>query len=158
MLTAVTQEQAGGTSSQTLVSKVAADGTFTQISAKTSVASSSDGQQVTSVTQMTVEDSSTDLTYNPHGKTVVIPLTRKTNDISVTTNSTVVTNYSEKETLVAITKTKTVEIASVAKWDGAVTKVSSDADNRLTKGTDGGLYVSNALDPDPLAYYILAKA
>lgn len=37
-------------------------------------------------------------------------------------------------------------------------EVSSDEANRLTRGTDGGLYVPDSLVPDPLAYYILAKA
>jgi hypothetical protein len=35
--------------------------------------------------------------------------------------------------------------------------ISTDPLNRLKPGSDGGLYVSNDLDPDPLAYYILAK-
>ena len=35
--------------------------------------------------------------------------------------------------------------------------ISADPDNRLTQGSDNGLYVSNTLNPDPLAYYILAK-
>lgn len=42
--------------------------------------------------------------------------------------------------------------------DGSDVKISTDPLNRLTKGTDDGLYVSNDLTPDPLAYYILAKA
>ena len=36
--------------------------------------------------------------------------------------------------------------------------ISADADNRATLGTDGGVYVRDDLVPDPLAYYILAKA
>lgn len=36
-------------------------------------------------------------------------------------------------------------------------QISSDADNRLTTGSDGGLYVPEMVS-DPLAYYILAKA
>lgn len=35
-------------------------------------------------------------------------------------------------------------------------EVSSDPNNRLERRNDG-LYVSNDLTPDPLAYYILAK-
>lgn len=35
--------------------------------------------------------------------------------------------------------------------------ISSDPDNRLTNGSDAGLYVPE-LTTDPLAYYILAKA
>lgn len=35
-------------------------------------------------------------------------------------------------------------------------EVSSDPNNRLEQRNDG-LYVSNDLTPDPLAYYILAK-
>lgn len=36
-------------------------------------------------------------------------------------------------------------------------EVSSDPDNRLTVGSDGGLFVRDTFIPDPLAYYILAK-
>lgn len=36
--------------------------------------------------------------------------------------------------------------------------ISADPDNRAAAGTDGGVYVSNDFTPDPLAYYILAKA
>lgn len=35
--------------------------------------------------------------------------------------------------------------------------ISADPDNRITQGTDNGLYVRDDLTPDPLAYYILAK-
>jgi hypothetical protein len=35
--------------------------------------------------------------------------------------------------------------------------ISEDPNNRITQGTDGGLYVLDDLTPDPLAYYILAK-
>lgn len=45
-------------------------------------------------------------------------------------------------------------LAQVA--DGAAF-VSSDESNRLKRGTDGGLYVSDDLIPDPLAYFNLAK-
>jgi hypothetical protein len=82
----------------------------------------------TSITHVTVEDSVTDLDYHPVGKTVITS-----------------------------TALKTVEMKSVAKWE-AKPVVSSDPDNRLTRGTDDGLFVSDALNPDPLAYYILAKA
>lgn len=41
---------------------------------------------------------------------------------------------------------------------GGAPLISSDPDNRLVQGTDGGLHVLNDLTPDPLAYYILAKA
>lgn len=42
---------------------------------------------------------------------------------------------------------------------GSVTElaISTDPDNRLTTGSDNGLYVPE-LAADPLAYYILAKA
>jgi hypothetical protein len=36
--------------------------------------------------------------------------------------------------------------------------ISADPGNRATNGTDGGVYVRDDLVPDPLAYYILAKA
>lgn len=42
--------------------------------------------------------------------------------------------------------------------DGGEAKISTDPLNRLTKGKDDGLYVSDDLAPDPLAYYILAKS
>lgn len=35
--------------------------------------------------------------------------------------------------------------------------ISADQDNRLTRGSDNGLFVNNDLTPDPLAYYILSK-
>lgn len=35
--------------------------------------------------------------------------------------------------------------------------ISEDLDNRLTQGSDNGLFVRDDLIPDPLAYYILAK-
>lgn len=35
--------------------------------------------------------------------------------------------------------------------------ISLDENNRLKLGSDGGFYVSNDFDPDPLAHYILAK-
>lgn len=40
---------------------------------------------------------------------------------------------------------------------GAEVRISTDADNRLVLGSDGGLYVRDDLDPNPLAFYILAK-
>lgn len=36
-------------------------------------------------------------------------------------------------------------------------KISEDPDNRAARGTDGGVFVSDDLTPDPLAYYILAR-
>ena len=41
---------------------------------------------------------------------------------------------------------------------GGGARISSDAGNRAVAGSDGGLYVPDDLTPDPLAYYILAKA
>ena len=38
------------------------------------------------------------------------------------------------------------------------THISADPGNRAVAGTDGGVYVRDDLVPDPLAYYILAKA
>jgi hypothetical protein len=35
--------------------------------------------------------------------------------------------------------------------------ISTDENNRLTRGSDGGFYVLNDFNPDPLAHYILAK-
>lgn len=40
---------------------------------------------------------------------------------------------------------------------GGAASISSDAENRLTNGTDGKLFVPE-LTVDPVAYYILAKA
>lgn len=41
---------------------------------------------------------------------------------------------------------------------GGEAGISADPGNRATSGTDGGVYVRDDLIPDPLAYYILAKA
>ena len=41
---------------------------------------------------------------------------------------------------------------------GGGANISADTPNRLRWGSDGGLYVPDDLTPDPLAYYILAKA
>lgn len=41
---------------------------------------------------------------------------------------------------------------------GGAPIISSDPNNRLTQGTDSGLYVRDDLTPDPLAYYILARS
>lgn len=41
---------------------------------------------------------------------------------------------------------------------GDAPAISADASNRATTGSDGGVYVRDDLVPDPLAYYILAKA
>jgi hypothetical protein len=41
---------------------------------------------------------------------------------------------------------------------GPPAMVSADPNNRLVTGSDSGLYVPNDLTPDPLSYYILAKA
>lgn len=35
--------------------------------------------------------------------------------------------------------------------------ISTDTDNRLDYGSDGGLYVKDNLNPDPLAYYMIAR-
>jgi hypothetical protein len=37
-------------------------------------------------------------------------------------------------------------------------KVSADPNNRAVLGSDNGVYVSDDLNPDPLAYYILARS
>ena len=41
---------------------------------------------------------------------------------------------------------------------GGGAHISSDAGNRAVAGSDGRLYVPDDLTPDPMAYYILAKA
>lgn len=41
---------------------------------------------------------------------------------------------------------------------GTPPAISGDPGNRATQGTDGGVFVRDDLVPDPLAYYILAKA
>ena len=41
---------------------------------------------------------------------------------------------------------------------GNAPAISADPDNRIKQGTDGGLHVLDDFSPDPLAYYILAKA
>jgi len=35
--------------------------------------------------------------------------------------------------------------------------ISTDPNNRAATGSDGGIYVSDDLNPDPLAYYIIAR-
>ena len=40
---------------------------------------------------------------------------------------------------------------------GGAPLISSDADNRIKAGSDGGLHVADTLS-DPVAYYILAKS
>lgn len=62
-----------------------------------------------------------------------------------------------KNTMTTKTVNKTTQMTAVF-TRVAQAKISTDPLNRLTKGTDDGLYVSNDLTPDPLAYYILAKA
>ena len=37
-------------------------------------------------------------------------------------------------------------------------KISADPNNRAEAGSDGGVYVSDDLNPDPLAYYILSRS
>lgn len=67
---------------------------------------------------------------------------------------------------VQVNGTPLVEVVEVAQQgpagasgiDPDAVLVSADAGNRLTRGTDSGLYVSDDLMPDPLAYYILAKS
>jgi len=44
-----------------------------------------------------------------------------------------------------------------APGSGDAPLISEDPSNRLTQGSDNGLYVRDDLIPDPLAYYILAK-
>jgi len=44
-----------------------------------------------------------------------------------------------------------------APGSGGSPVISADPNNRLTQGSDNGLFVSDNLNPDPLAYYILAK-
>ncbi|RYF79776.1 MAG: hypothetical protein EOO29_16110 [Comamonadaceae bacterium] len=50
------------------------------------------------------------------------------------------------------------DIAMVIAGKAGEAAISADAGNRATNGTDGGVYVRDDLIPDPLAYYILAKA
>ena len=40
---------------------------------------------------------------------------------------------------------------------GITKLVSTDAGNRARLGSDGAVFVADTLNPDPLAYYILAK-
>ena len=40
---------------------------------------------------------------------------------------------------------------------GSAPQISADPNNRATLGSDGGVHVRDDLQPDPLAYYILAK-
>lgn len=36
-------------------------------------------------------------------------------------------------------------------------QISTDPDNRLKPGSDGGLYVADTFIPDPLTYYLLER-
>lgn len=44
-----------------------------------------------------------------------------------------------------------------APGSGDAPLISEDPNNRLTQGSDDGLFVNDDLIPDPLAFYILAK-
>lgn len=58
----------------------------------------------------------------------------------------------------AISASLSVSLMPFLKGDpGSAAAISADAENRLTNGTDGGLFVPE-LTVDPVAYYILAKA
>lgn len=48
-------------------------------------------------------------------------------------------------------------LESVGQNPGALASISTDANNRTTRGSDGGLFTPD-ITSDPLAYYILAKA
>lgn len=75
--------------------------------------------------------------------------------VSTTDESVIVIEqYGEIEVIEPFSVVEVVEVGQVVQQ----AKISTDPLNRLTKGTDEGLYVSNDLTPDPLAYYILAKA
>lgn len=73
-----------------------------------------------------------------------------------------VVNHAEQVTVIDQSETAAVIIAPGAQGppgrngvDGAT--ISPDPDNRL-ENRPNGLFVSNTLNPDPLAYYILAKS
>lgn len=51
-----------------------------------------------------------------------------------------------------------VSVRDLSLPGGGALSISADANNRAQLGTDGGVYVSDELTPNPLAYYILAKA
>ena len=63
-------------------------------------------------------------------------------------------------TIVQQGNTTTVTVVGVPgpATPGSGAAISADAGNRAVAGTDGGVYVRDDLVPDPLAYYILAKA
>ena len=56
----------------------------------------------------------------------------------------------------SIEQSLTLEIIDAPTGGGGDASISKVADNRLERKPDG-LYVRDQLDPDPLAYYILAK-
>ena len=56
----------------------------------------------------------------------------------------------------SVEQSLTLEIIDAPTGGGGDVSISKVADNRLERNPDG-LYVSNDLLPDPLAYYILAK-
>lgn len=51
-----------------------------------------------------------------------------------------------------------VVVLRVNDMPGGYAAISTDPDNRLRRGSDGGLLVPDSLSPDPLAYYILARS
>ena len=50
------------------------------------------------------------------------------------------------------------DMAEAIVGKSGVAAISTDPGNRATLGADSGVYVRDDLVPDPLAYYILAKA
>ena len=52
----------------------------------------------------------------------------------------------------------TLKLVALAAPVGGGASISADPGNRAVAGADGGVYVRDDLVPDPLAYYILAKA
>lgn len=77
--------------------------------------------------------------------------------MSMTTELTVLTSFGmASPTLAVETEMSTGLRGAPGKPGVGAAEVSSDPNNRLEQRNDG-LYVSNDLTPDPLAYYILAK-
>ena len=85
---------------------------------------------------------------------VVVSTTHVYETLTVDESVIVIEQQGEIEVIEPFSVMEVVEVGQVVQQ----ARISADALNRLTRGSDDGLYVSDDLAPDPLAYYILAKS